>query len=382
MRTIMIKSRKSMLAISTVVITSIITLAVLTNDNIIPSAFSQYSTTLSANNPTIKVTGDASIKLEPDQVVMTITMQSPPSDITSALDKQKEKTRKLVDAIQSSINDDKTSVTVGQVSLNPFYSGQPSYSDINTFTIYASTSVETDIDNFAVIVKKLTEEGYSFENVYASPFLARAASGSPEPMLEGEIPPPVDESKQITINVVVNTKPDTLNNVLAEYEKKYSGLLQILDEIGIPSDHIKPANVNVNPTYYGPGQNSNYNTYSQIIVKTDSKNIEAISKIVNQEGTAYIESTSLSISESAVNNARDELNQKALENAKTRAESMAKLAGLNVKGIQSIDAVNPFANQNGGLTSLYGVYVVQPYYYQNLSGEITTSVIVEFELGR
>jgi uncharacterized protein YggE len=378
----MIKSRKSMLVISTIAITSIITLAVLANDNTIPSAFSQYSTILSENNPTIKVTGDASIKLEPDQVVMTITMQSPPSDITSALDKQKEKTQKLVDAIQSSLKDDKTSVTIGQVSLNPFYSGQPSYSDINTFTIYASTSVETDIDNFAVIVKKLTEEGYSFENVYASPFLARAASGSPEPMPEGEITPFVDESKQITINVVVNTKPDTLNNVLGEYEKKYANLLQILDDIGIPSDHIKTANVNVNPTYYGPGQNSNYNTYSQIIVKTEPKNIETISKIVNQEGTAYIESTSLSVSESAVNNARDELNQKALENAKIRADSLAKLAGLKVKGVQSIDAVNPFVNQNGGLTSIYGVYMVQPYYYQNLSGEIVTSIIVEFELGR
>jgi uncharacterized protein YggE len=312
----MIKNRKSLLAISAVVITSIIALGVLANGNTIPSAFSQYYTTLSENNPTIKVTGDASIKLAPDQVVMTITMQSPPSDITSALDKQKEKTQKLVSAIQSSVYDDKTSVTVGQVSLNPFYSGQPSYSDINTFTIYASTSVETDIDNFAVIVKKLTEEGYSFENVYASPYLAQQASGSPEPMPEGEITPSVDESKQITINVVVNTNPDTLNNVLAEYEKKYANLLQILDEIGIPSDHIKPANVNVNPTYYGPGQNSNYNTYSQIIVKTDPKNIETISKIVTQEGTAYIESTSLSISESAVNNARDDLNQKALENAK------------------------------------------------------------------
>jgi|CXWL01.1.fsa_nt_gi hypothetical protein len=43
---------------------------------------------------------------------MTITMQSQPSDITTALDKQKEKTQKLVNTIQSSINDNKTSVTI------------------------------------------------------------------------------------------------------------------------------------------------------------------------------------------------------------------------------------------------------------------------------
>jgi|CXWL01.1.fsa_nt_gi hypothetical protein len=66
MITIMIKSRKSLLAMSAIVITSIITLIVFATDNALPSAFSQYSTTLSTNNPTIKITGYASIKLESD----------------------------------------------------------------------------------------------------------------------------------------------------------------------------------------------------------------------------------------------------------------------------------------------------------------------------
>jgi hypothetical protein len=107
--------------------------------------------------------------------------------------------------------------------------------------------------------------------------------------------------------------------------KKYSDLLQILDEIGIPSDHIKPGNVNVNPTYYGPDKIQTI-IHNLRLLSKQTQNIETIPKIVNQEDTAYIESTTLSISESAVNNVRDELNQKTLENDKTRAESMAKLA--------------------------------------------------------
>jgi len=72
---------------------------------------------------------------------------------------------------------------------------------------------------------------------------------------------------------------------------------------------------------------------------------------------------------------------KGTRKCQNRAESMAKIAGLKVKGVQSIEAVtNPFGNQNGGITSLYVVYMIQPYYYQNLNGEIATSIIVSLNL--
>lgn len=374
--------QKKFLTISIIAVVAVIASSIF----VFNSAFSQEFVSL-ADKPTIKVTGDASLRLQPDQAVIIIDMQSRPSDLTTALDDQKQNAEKLVNAIKVAVNNDpKTTVVVGQTNLNPFYTGQV-YSDVNTFAISASTSVETDLDNFSKIIKRLTEEKYGFESVYASPYMLSARQGAGVALSESseavqEEAVKEDASKQITINVAVNTKPDTLNNVLDEYEQKYNKLLTILQEMGIPSDKIKPANVNISPMYYGPGKNTSYSTFSQIIVKTDSANVAKISEVA-RNGEAYIENTFLSISDSTIENARDKLNKAAFENAQSKAESLAKMAGLKLKGVQSIETVtNPLANPYGGVTSYKGLYVVPPYYYQNLNGEIATSITVEFEIGR
>lgn len=352
------------------------------------TAFSQEYATLSQNNPTIKVSGDASLKVDSDQVVMTITKQSQPTDLIGALEEQKKVTGQLVDEIKSAVgNDPKTTVTVGQMNLNPYYSG-PSYSDVGTFTVYSSTSVSTDIENFSSIIKKLTEAGFGFESVYASPAILApyglmreaASTSSTDSGVVSDNKTEDDKSKQITINVALNTKPGKLNDVLEEYQSKYEKLTQLLNEIGIPSDKIQPANVNVNPMYYGPGQNPSYNAYSQVIVKTSVKNIETINQVAQKQG-AYVENTFLSISDDLIEQKRDELNKMAFENARTRAESMAALAGLKVKGIQEIEAATSGPNQYGGYVPYKGVYITQPY-YGGMNGELSTSVTVEFELGK
>ena len=357
------------------------------SDSPFQSAFSQDYATLSAK-PTIKVTGDASVLLKPDQAVMIITKQSQPTDLTTALKEQDQGIQKIIDAIKAETSNDKdTTVAPGSMNLNPFYTGQ-SYSDVSTFSIYASTSVGTDLDHFSDIVKKLTESGYTFESVYASPYMApmyggyygtAAQSGVGLPVTDSETNSTEDKTDQITINVAINTKPDTLNKVLDEYQEKYTKLLALLKDIGVSSDNIKPANVNINPYYYGPGQNTSYQTYSQVIVKTNTQNIEKISNIVRKEG-AYVENTFMSVSDSSIEKVRDEINQKAFDSAKTRAEAMAKLAGLKVGGIVKIENNNNIVNPYGGVSSYKGLYIIQPYYYQSMNGEIATSITVEFEL--
>ncbi|MGQ0796105.1 MAG: SIMPL domain-containing protein [Nitrosopumilaceae archaeon] len=354
--------------------------------NSFQSAFSQEYAALSSK-PTIKVTGDASLMLKPDQAVIVITKQSMPTDLNAALKDQDEGMEKIITAIKNATSEDnQTTVTPGSMSLNPYFSGQ-SYSDIGIFTIYASTSVGTDLGHFSDIVKKLSEAEFTFESVYASPYMSPiyggvyAAASQSEVLVEGdpEAGATEDQSDQITINVAINTKPDSLNNVLDEYEKKYTMLLQLLEEIGVSSDKIKPANVSINPYYYGPGQTASYQTYSQVIVKTNTANIEKISDLVRKEG-AYVESTFISVSDNSIEKARDELNQKAFDNARSRAEAMAKLAGLNVGGIVKIESTNNVINPYSGVSSYKGLYVIPPYYYQSMNGEIATSVTVEFEL--
>lgn len=383
-------SNKQVIVISTVAVVALgLTswLAFGNPSNSFQSAFSQEYATLSSK-PTIKATGDASVMLKPDQAVIVITKQSQPTDLNTALKNQDEGMQKIIIAIKAATSDDKeTTVTPGSMNLNPFYTGQ-SYSDISTFTIYSSTSVGTDLGHFSDIVKKLSEAGYTFESVYASPYMSPIYGGIYREAAQSQGGLTVDESQtketedlsdQITINVAINTKPDSLNNVLDEYQEKYTKLLQLLKDIGVSTDKIKPANLSINPNYYGPGQSASYQTYSQVIVKTNTQNIEKISDLVRKEN-AYVESTFMSVSDSSIEKARDELNQKAFDSAKSRAEAMARLAGLKVGGIVKIESSNNVINPYGGVSSYKGLYIVPPYYYQSVNGEIATSLTVEFEL--
>lgn len=339
------------------------------------------------STPSVKVTGEASIKVDPDQAVMIVTVQTAPSEITAALDEQKSKTSKIVGEIRSMLgNDESSSILVGQMSLNPMYGGTPSYSGISTFTIYSSTAIETDIENFSDIVRKLTEAGFGFEGVYAShlmyaagPYGTMARESASDGLANPDVADVKKDANKITLNVSINTKPGKLDAVLTEYDDKYKKLVSILEEFGIPSDQIKPANVNVNPFYYGPTQPSTFQTYSQIVVRTDAKNIEKVSNVAQKEG-AYVENTFLSVSDNSLEKLRDRLNTKAFDNAKSRAESMAKLAGMKVGAVKSIESTTSIVNPYGGYQSYKGLYVIPPYYYQSVSGEIASSITVEFEM--
>jgi uncharacterized protein YggE len=370
---------------STLAFVAVIALvAIFAAQNGTQTAFSQESTI--AENTSIKVTGDASLKVDPNQAVMIIVVQTPPSEITLALDEQKSKTNTIVQELQLMLgNDESSSITVGQVSLNPVYGGTPSYSGISTFTIYSSTAIETNIENFSDIVKKLTESGFGFEGVYAAPMMYSAGSAVMREGASADLTTSPEDSEvqeevnKITLNVSINTNPGKLDDVLGEYDKKYKSLISILEEAGISADQIKPVNVNINPFFYGPSSSSTFQTYSQIVVKTDAKNIEKISNMAQKEG-AYVESTFLSISDTAIEKLRDRLNKEAFDNAKSRAESMAKLTGMKVGAVKNIESTTSIVNPYGGYQSYKGLYIIPPYYYQSVSGEIASSITVEFWL--
>jgi uncharacterized protein YggE len=97
---------------------------------------------------------------------------------------------------------------------------------------------------------------------------------------------------------------------------------------------------------------------------------------------AFVENVFISVSDGAIDKARQDLSQQAIADARSRAEEMAQPLGLQVKGIKSIEAgTSQTPNPYGGDIVYRGVKVLQPYYYQNLSGNISVSITVEFELG-
>ena len=370
-----------------------------TGESVLPEAFSQEFNSLSKNNPTIKVTGDASMTLEPDQATIMIATRSQPTDITSALAEQKQGTENLINAIRDAVGDeqdgDSTEIKQGHFGLDQYYMGEESYSNIDTFTVRSTTSVDTDIEQFSDVVNRLTDEGYTFESVYANhrfpgPFAYASTSsfasadGSLREGLgiehEEGIPTEEedDESNQITLNVAVSTKPASISEAVEAYEQKHQKLLQILtEEIGISNEKIQPANVNINPLYYGPvNQNSLYNSYSQLFVKTSPENIEKIISAVNQHD-AFVENVMITISDEKLSEAEDELNLAAFSNAKAKAERMAQMTGLKVGGVQSIESITEPMEQR---RTFHGnLYPVDPWRYHD-SGEVGVSVTVEFEL--
>ena len=369
-----------------------------TSGSALPFAFSQEFNSLSKNNPTIKVTGDASLTLEPDQATIMISIRSQPTDITTALAEQKQGIENLVNAIKNTVGeetgDNFTEIKQGRFGLDQYYMGEESYSNIDTFTVRSTTSVDTDIEQFSNIVNRLTDEGYTFESVYANhrfpgPFAyastASFASGDEslhEGMGSGQeagIPGEEEsESNQITLNVAVSTKPASISDAVEAYENKHQKLLQILtEEIGVSHENIQPANVNINPLYYGPvNQNSLYNSYSQIFVKTNPDNIEKIISAVN-EHDAFVENVMISVSDEQLSGAEDDLNLAAFNDAKAKAEKMAQMTGLKIGGVQSIESVIEPMEQR---RTFHGnLYPVDPWRY-NDSGEVGVSVTVEFEL--
>jgi uncharacterized protein YggE len=56
----------------------------------VPQAYSQQSAALSSS-PTIKVTGDATTSLIPDQATLIVNVQTQPDDLTAVLADQEEK---------------------------------------------------------------------------------------------------------------------------------------------------------------------------------------------------------------------------------------------------------------------------------------------------
>lgn len=345
----------------------------------IPQAYSQQSATLSSS-PTIKVTGDAVTSLVPDQATLIVNVQTQPDDLTTVLADQDEKIAQVMEAAQGA--DAGAQVTVGQRSIYPYYSGYGTpVSDDVTFNIYASVAIQTNIDQLSDLVSGLAEAGFGFESVYIDPYYS-AAILREAGITSEEGGEEVSTENPITIGVTLSTEPAVLTEAIAEYEQKYRDLIAVLDELGIAEDQIQQNNFNIYPVYYGSSESNGYNAYTQVVIKTSPENIDEITDAVREVESSVVENVFISVSDEAIDNARKDLTDQAIANARERASEMVEALGFDVMGIKSIEAATGSSLSPYGGEVLYrGVKVVQPYYYQSISGDISVSVTVEFELG-
>ncbi|HEX5457059.1 MAG TPA: SIMPL domain-containing protein [Candidatus Nitrosotalea sp.] len=191
-----------------------------------------------------------------------------------------------------------------------------------------------------------------------------------------------ETKSQITLNVIIDTKPDTIQNTVTAYQERFATLKNVLSEKGITLDESKQNQLSFNQFYSGsPGQYSYYSSATDVVIKTDPKNLDELMTIIKNQ-KAGVQSMVLSISDSALDAARKDLTQKAIDDATKKAEELIDSSGLKIKTIKKIDIDSTPMNQNNGIWDYHGVRLSlnDPSFYQ--SGQASIKVTIDFEVGK
>ncbi len=202
---------------------------------------------------------------------------------------------------------------------------------------------------------------------------------------QGDESTPTEMRYQANMNVVIETQPAPLQDTIKSYEEKLSSLKKTLESDGISSDSIQTNQVNFNPIYYGYGgsQFAVYNTYTQIIVRTDYAKVDSVLKAAIDSG-ANVESMIMSVSDSRIDDVKKDLTQQALQDAIKNAQEVIGSSGLHIKEIKKIEVnTKPVFQYGGGPVMYRGVSIWTQYDPSYLrAGEASVSVTAEFEVGK
>jgi uncharacterized protein YggE len=105
-------------------------------------AESQQYAALSSESPTIRVTGDASMSVVPDQATMIVNISSKPDDLDVVIAEQEQKAQQIMSAIQDAVGENAT-VTKGTQYVSPNYGGGAPVTGDVTFTVQSSVQIQT-----------------------------------------------------------------------------------------------------------------------------------------------------------------------------------------------------------------------------------------------
>lgn len=114
---------------------------------------------------TITITGESSLKVEPDQVSIILNVQTPPTDVDSTMSKRDEMVKQVLDAVSSAAALNETSIKIGQTNLNPIYSGSSPQQPTTLFNAYSSVQIKTDVENLSTLSSNLVSAGYRIDNL-------------------------------------------------------------------------------------------------------------------------------------------------------------------------------------------------------------------------
>jgi len=145
---------------------------------------------------------------------------------------------------------------------------------------------------------------------------------------------------QVQVNAGVNTSAPTAAGALAANTTRMKGVFAALTRLGIPDKNIQTVNFSVSPQYTNGGDNqpprlTGYQVSNQVSVRLDDvgKLGTALDALVTS-GANQMNGVSFSIKDTAA--MLIQAREQAVADARARAETYAKSAGVSLGPIQSI----------------------------------------------
>lgn len=118
----------------------------------------------SSDNTIIKVSGEASQTVEPDQITLVLSLHTTPAPLNQTSAKSQEITKKTVSTIETALGPGQSKIQVGQSNINPHYSGAGAPAD-TVFTTYSTIQIKTDLDHYYDLSSKLTDAGFRVDGI-------------------------------------------------------------------------------------------------------------------------------------------------------------------------------------------------------------------------
>jgi uncharacterized protein len=200
------------------------------------------------------------------------------------------------------------------------------------------------------------------------------------------------KTDKVTVSLGVETTNKTAEKALFSNSNLMNKIINALKGSGVQENETSTSSFTINPNYnyseYGSKEDLIGFTVSNSIHITSS-NIDSISQWIDtavKTGANTVNEVYFSVSPNKLDKIKNELLKDAVANAKSKADIVAEIAGLNIAGIQSITIGDLGLPPVPGPVPVYSKSVTfdETSSTPILAGEqeISTSVSIVYSLGR
>jgi len=186
------------------------------------------------------------------------------------------------------------------------------------------------------------------------------------------------------VSMGVRKEGGTLSGVQEQVNETMAKLAESLKELGVEEKDIRTTSYSFNPSYGPEGQTDEYVAYAQLEVRV--RQLEKVSEVLDLVGRLGLEQVgglSFGLSEKLSQDVTREARELAIEEAKKKAEELAKLAGMKLGKIVNVEengqAPRPYLMRAEALKYDAAGEEVTPTPVEPGSSEVRVTVTLSYE---